>query len=164
MISGRKMSSLRYTLLRLTGLALGILLAGAVVAWAEAADTVSNADFKSAYDAAIADAKGSESLDPAYELLGVAGNARQRNLADLASGAANAFSDLIQRVSAIALKKGGSVAQDTLDQMVDLRFFAASTQIEKTGATLDAAMHSLFPVVTKTAEARADSASNWEDK
>ncbi|TAL01179.1 MAG: hypothetical protein EPO08_11180 [Rhodospirillaceae bacterium] len=159
------MSSLRYLILGFAGLVLGVVLAGSVAAWAQPGDNAASAaDFKSAYDAAITDAKGSESLDPAYELLGVAGNARQRNLTDMATGAANAFSDLIQRAATAALRKGGSVAQDTLDQLVDLRFFAGTTQIEKPATALDAAMRSLFPVVAKTLESRADSAPNWEDK
>jgi len=123
----------------------------------------SAADFKRAYDSAIADAKGNTTLDPAYELLGVAGNARQRNLTDMTAGAANAFADLIQRVTANAAKKGGSTAQDTLDQLVDLRFFAGTTQIEKTTTALDAAMRGLFPVVITIIETHA-AAPNWEDK
>jgi hypothetical protein len=112
----------------------------------------------------MANAKGADTLDPAYELLGVAGNARARNLKDMADGAAGAFADLMQRATASAQRKGGSAAQDTLDQMVDLRFFAETTQIEKTVSTLDAAMRQLFPAVAKGIEQRLDATQSWDDK
>lgn len=141
-----------------------VLLLASVAAHAAAPDAAAAVDFKQAYESAMANAKGADTLDPAYELLGVAGNARERNLKDMADGAATAFDDLVQRATATALHKGGSTAQDALDQMVDLRFFAETTQIEKTVSTLDAAMRQLFPVVAKGIEQRLDTAQNWDDK
>jgi hypothetical protein len=132
--------------------------------YAVAAEDASLVEFKRAYESAMANAKGNDTLDPAYELLGIAGNARERNIKDMTDGAAAAFADLVQRATTTALKKGGSIAQDTLDQMVDLRFFAETTQIERTVTTLDGAMRQLFPVATKTIELHVDSAPNLDEK
>jgi len=158
------MGSLRQIVLGTACLALGaFLVAGA--AYAQSGDAASSAaEFKRAYDSALTGAAGNDTLDPAYELLGVAGNARERNAKDMANGAADAFAQLIQRATAAALKKGGSVAQDTLDQMVDLRFFAETTQLEKTTTALDVALRTLFPAVAKANEQRIDTAANWDDR
>jgi hypothetical protein len=141
-------------------LLIGVLAGGSGVALA-ATDI---ADLRHAYDDALASARGSDSLDPAFELLGVAGTAHGRKVQDVDDGATRAFIDLVQRATAAAHKKGGSLARDTLDQFVDLRFFAHTSEIEAAMAALDGAMRDLFPVVSTSLQQQIDSASDWDDK
>jgi hypothetical protein len=158
------MSPLRRLTLHVTCFALGaaMMLSNA---WGQTADTTeSPAEFKHAYETAMADAKGRDTLDPAYELLGVAGSAHERGLNDLAANAAGAFADLVQRATATATRKGGSTAQDTLDELVDLRFFAETTHLDKATGALDTAMRMLFPVAAKTSAHRAESSAAWDEK
>src|SRR4051812_7975847 len=62
------------------------------------------ADLQGAFAEAAHDAKISDDLDPAYELLGIADNAQQKNFPQIAAKAAAAFADLVKRATTKALK------------------------------------------------------------
>ncbi len=123
-----------------------------------------NADLRSAFREAVRDAKISDELDPAYVLLGVAETAQKQNLPQIAADAATAFADLIKRATAKALKVGGDATQDTLDQLVDLRFMARTANLPLPQAALDDAMTSLFPPVSKAVQHKVDTAESWDEK
>ncbi|MBY0510804.1 MAG: hypothetical protein K2P94_11735 [Rhodospirillaceae bacterium] len=122
------------------------------------------ADLQSAYEDAAHDARLSDDLDPAYELLGIAETAHMQNFPQVAAKAATAFADLVKRATIKALKTGGSVLEDTLDQFVDLRFVARSANLPLPQAALDDAMTSLFPTVSAALQRKIDDAGPWDDK
>jgi len=159
------MAWLRFPALRVAGMTFGAMLAMIHATFAQMPTAASSAaDFKVTYDAAMAEARETEALDPAYELLGVAGNARTQNLNDMANSAADAFAALIQRATLAAQRKGAGYLQDTLDQLVDLRFFAETTRIPRATQALDTAMRALFAPVARGVEQQMDAAATWEDK
>jgi hypothetical protein len=160
---------LRFPPLRVAGftptvVVFGVLLSAGAPAHAQMPNPTSQTEFKQAYESAMADAQGSDSLDPAYELLGVAGNAHIQNLNDMANKAAEAFASLIQRATLAAHRKGGGYLQDTLDQMAELRFTAETTRLPRTTEALDNALRTLFPAVAHTIEQRADTAATWDEE
>ena len=161
------MSSPRF-FVRLLIAAVGISLIPADPAMAQAQGATERVepagDLQKAFETALASAKGSESLDAAYDLLGVAGTAQERGLKPLAEQSATTFVELVQRASAAALRKGGSTAHDTLDQLVDLRFFARSQEVVPAMTGLDAALRSLFPAVAKDIEQHIDKATEFDDQ
>jgi hypothetical protein len=123
-----------------------------------------NAELQQAFEAAQTSARTSDSLDPGYELLGIAGTAKSRDLKPLAPNAAAAFVDLVQRATAGAQRKRGSTARDTLDQLVDLRFLAKSEEVQPAMAALDTAMRTLFPEVSDALQKSIDAAKDWDEK
>lgn len=122
------------------------------------------ADLQSAYEDAAHDARLSDELDPAYELLGIAETAHMQNFPQVAAKAATAFADLVKRATIKALKTGGTVLEDTLDQFVDLRFVARSANLPLPQAALDDAMTSLFPTASTALQRKIDDAGPWDDK
>jgi hypothetical protein len=122
------------------------------------------ADLQSAYEESAHDARLSDDLDPAYELLGIAETAHMQNFPQIAAKAATAFADLVKRATIKALKTGGTMAEDTLDQFVDLRFVARSANLPLPQAALDEAMTSLFPTVSTALQRKIDDAGTWDDK
>lgn len=129
-----------------------------------AADKAAAEALRSAFRDAARDAKAGDELDPAYELLGIAEAAQQQELPQIAAEAAAAFADLVRRAAAGALKAGGSLAEDTLDQFVDLRFMARSANLTLPQAALDDSMAKLFPMVTASLQAKFDRTESWEEK
>lgn len=122
------------------------------------------ASLRIAFREAAREAKISDALDPAYELLGIAGSAQQYSLPQIAADAATAFADLVKRATAKALKTGGSATEDTLDQFVDLRFMARTANLPLPQAALDDAMTSLFPLVSAATQQKIDTAATWAEK
>jgi hypothetical protein len=139
-----------------------MILFGPVLAADKAA--APGADLQSAYEDAAHDARLSDDLDPAYELLGIAETAHMQNFPQIAAKAATAFADLVKRATTKALKTGGTVLEDTLDQFVDLRFVARSANLPLPQAALDDAMTSLFPTASTTLQRKIDDAGPWDDK
>ena len=131
---------------------------------ARAAENSAAADLRVAFREAAREAKTSDDLDPGYELLGIAQTAQQQNLPQIAAEAATAFADLVKRATAKALKTGGSAAEDTLDQFVDLRFMARTANLPLPQAALDDAMASLFPPVAMAVKRKFDDAPDWSAK
>jgi hypothetical protein len=131
-----------------------------------AADPASgvSADLQSAYEEAAHDARLSDDLDPAYELLGIAETAHMQSFPQVAAKAATAFADLVKRAATKALKTGGTPAEDALDQFVDLRVVARSANLPLPQAALDEAMASLFPTVSTGLQQKIDDAGSWADK
>lgn len=122
------------------------------------------ADLRAAFREAARDAKTRDDLDPGYELLGIAETAQQQNLPQIAAEAATAFADLVKRAAAKALRTGGSAAEDTLDQFVDLRFMARTANLPLPQAALDDAMASLFPPVAAAVQRKFEEAPDWSAK
>ena len=131
---------------------------------ASAADKASAEGLRSAFRDAARDAKLTDELDPAYELLGIAEAAQQQEIPQLAAEAAGSFADLVKRAAAKALKAGGELAEVTLDQFVDLRFMARSANLTLPQAALDDAITKLFPNVRTALEAKFNQAAEWTDK
>jgi hypothetical protein len=121
-------------------------------------------ELQATFDSAAASAKVSDGLDPAYDLLGIAGSAQARGMKPLGDKASAAFVDLVQRSAAVAQRKGGSLARDTLDQLIDLRFFARSQDVAAAMAGIDTALRGLFPFVAQAVEKRFDTATEWDEK
>jgi hypothetical protein len=122
------------------------------------------ADLQRAFTDAARNAKNSETLESAYVLLGMADAAQQQKLPQIAVKAATAFSDLVKRATAAALRAGGTNTEDTLDQLVDLRFVARTANLPLPQAALDEAMRSLFPAVAVALQRNIDNAARWENK
>ena len=131
---------------------------------AQGAQGDASADLRGAFREAARDAKGTDELDPAYVLLGVAESAQKQNLPQIAAEAATAFADLIKRATAKALKIGGAATEDTLDQLVDLRFMARTANLPLPQAALDDAMATLFPQVSAAVQRKIDEAESWDEK
>ncbi len=119
-------------------------------------------ELQRALDAVARDAKSGDSLDNAYELLALADTAQQLKAAQIAAGAGNAFSDLVRRATAGALKPGSATARDTLDQFVDLR--AAAYSVPAVQGALDDGLKALFPAVAGSIEKRIVTAATFEEK
>ena len=159
------MSSHRSRTCSLALAAIGLLFLIAPPALAQRGEPVqANVELQHAFDAAQTSARASDSLDPAYELLGIAGTAQARDIKPLAPNAAAAFVDLVQRATAAAQRKRGSAARDTLDQLVDLRFLAKSEEIQPAMKALDAAMRVLFPEVSEALQKSIDTAKDWDER
>jgi hypothetical protein len=126
--------------------------------------TAAIADLQAALDDAAHESRLSDDLDPAYRLLGIAETAQRQNLPDIAAKAATTFADLVKRSAVKALRLGGTTAEDTLDQFVDLRFVARTANLPLPQAALDDAMANLFPVVSVAVQQKIDDAGHWADK
>lgn len=146
-----------------------VIFLGPLAAASSGAAPDAAADLQGAYEDAAHDAKLSDDLDPAYELLGIAETAQMQNFPQIAAKAATAFADLVKRATVKALKTdgsktNGSTTEDTLDQFVDLRFVARSANLPLPQAALDEAMASLFPRVSTALQRKIDDAGPWADK
>ncbi len=119
-------------------------------------------ELQRALESATREAKAGDSLDNAYELLALADTAQQFKATQIATGAGNAFSDLVRRATASALKPGSKTARDTLDQFVDLR--TAAYTVPAVQGALDDGLKALFPAVAGGIEKRMVSAVAFEDK
>lgn len=119
-------------------------------------------ELQRAYESAVREAKAGDSLDNAYELLALADAAQQFKATQIAAGAGNAFSDLVRRATASALKPGSTTARDTLDQFVDLR--TAAYSVPAVQNALDDGLKALFPAVAGGIEKRIVSAPTFEEK
>ena len=131
---------------------------------AAAADKATAEGLRSAFLEAARDAKLTDELDPAYELLGIAEAAQQQDIPQLAAEAAGSFADLVKRAAAKALKTGGALAEVTLDQFVDLRFMARTANLTLPQSALDDAMTKLFPSVRTSLETKFNQAAEWAGK
>ena len=159
------MSSHRSRTCSLALATIGLALLFALPAAAQRGEqSQANAELQQAFDAANTSARASDSLDPAYELLGNAGTAQSRSILPLAPNAAAAFVDLVQRATAAAQRKRGSAARDTLDQLVDLRFLAKSEEVQPAMKALDVAMRTLFPEVSDALQKSIDAAKDWDER
>lgn len=132
-----------------------------------AAEAVRKADptlveLQRAYESAAREAKAGDSLDNAYELLALADAAQQLKATQIAIGAGNAFSDLVRRATANALKPDSTTARDTLDQFVDLR--TAAYSVPAVQNALDEGLKALFPAVAGSIERRIVTAATFEEK
>jgi len=156
-----RFSALSYGLL-MVGTAL--LFVAAPVAAQNSAQPDAASALRSAFRDAAREAKSSDELNPAYELLGLADTAQKQNLPQIAAEAAAAFADLVKRATKKALNTGGSELEDTLDQLVDLRFMARSANLPLPQAALDDAMVSLFPPVAAAVQRKVDAAEAWDEK
>jgi hypothetical protein len=119
------------------------------------------AELQRALDSATREARTADNLDPAYQLLTLADTAQQFRAPQIAAGAGVAFSDLVARTTAAALKRP-AMARDALDQFVDLRSAAFSSS--EAQAALDKAMGALFPAVAGSLEQAIAGTPNWDDK
>jgi len=134
-----------------------------LLAPAQAADTnAASASLRQTFAEASRAAKASDDLDPGYELLGVAEAAQKQNMTQIANQAAAAFADLVNRAAARAMK--GENSEDTLGQLVDLRFLARSTGIALPQTALDNATARLFPLVSAAVQKKFDAAAEWSEK
>ncbi len=125
-------------------------------------------ELQQAFNDAAHDASISDDLDPAYALLGIAETANQQNFPQIAAQAATAFADLVKRVTAKAVKTNGkagsSVAEDALDQFVDLRATARTANLPLPQAVLDDAMTTLFPLVAANVQKKIDTTATWPER
>src|SRR5690349_16764508 len=119
-------------------------------------------ELQRAYESAARESKAGDSLDNAYELLALADTAQQFKATQIAAGAGNAFSDLVRRAAASALKPGSTAARDTLDQFVDLR--TAAYSVPAVQNALDEGLKALFPAVAGGIEKRIVTAATFEEK
>lgn len=119
-------------------------------------------ELQRAYESAARQAKAGDSLDNAYELLALADAAQQYKANQIATGAGNAFSDLVRRATASALKPGSGTTRDTLDQFVDLR--TAAYSVPAVQNALDDGLKALFPAVAGGIEKRIVTAATFEEK
>ena len=119
-------------------------------------------ELQRAYESAAREAKAGDSLDNAYELLALADTAQQFKATQIAAGAGTAFSDLVRRATASALKPGSTSARDTLDQFVDLR--TAAYSVPAVQNALDDGLKALFPAVAGGIEKRIVGATSFEEK
>jgi len=139
------------------------LLLGPLLALPTAAQDAA-AELRTAFQEAAREAKASDDLDPAYELLGIAETAQQQNLPQIAAQAATAFADLVRRATVKAREIQGSVMEDVLDQFVDLRFMARTANLPLPQAALDDALVTLFPAVAANVQRKVDQAASWTEK
>src|SRR5690349_8254325 len=155
--------SLRLRLTSIAMMALAITIVGPAVFAAEgrkgADPTV--AELQRALDGAAREARSADNLNPAYELLTLADTATQFRAPQIVAGAGAAFSELVARTTAAALKRP-ALARDALDQFVDLRSAAFSSPEAQTA--LDKGMSVLFPAVAGGLEQSIANTVSWDDK
>jgi len=132
--------------------------------WAASALSEAELGLQMSLTSAVARARAVDELDPAYELVGIAGAAQHQGFERLAATASETFVDLVQRASKASMANGGNAAEDTLDQLVDLRFFARSTNILTVQVALDDALRRLFPFVAADMRSRISRAETWHEK
>ncbi|MDX2144579.1 MAG: hypothetical protein SFV19_14585 [Rhodospirillaceae bacterium] len=143
----------------LASLALGTWCAQATVS---AQDPIS--ELKTALDIAKSQAASSDGLDAAYEFIGIAEEANNAGNPEIATEAIAAFSSVVERAAEIAQRQSYMEGQNTLDQIVDLAFFARTNDIPAAETTLRKALGSLLPQLLANARRALAEAKEWTDK
>jgi hypothetical protein len=145
---------------RFSGLLLAILL---LVEGASAAQMQTDAtqfaqaqsvrELRASLESAKRQAAESEGLDAAYELVGIAEAAQNGGAQDLTSETVGLLNSVLDRATQSALSASIEDAQDTLDQLVDLSFFARTSKVTGADAVLQRSLRTLFPKIVNDVRA-----------
>lgn len=117
------------------------------------ADTPSLKDLRDSLANARREAQQAPGLDAAYELVGLADAAQQQNAAEIASEATTLLNTVLTRASEAAMTASIPEAHDAVDQLVDLSFFARTSQVTGADATLQKSLRALLPKVAQDVRA-----------
>ena len=96
------------------------------------------------YDEAMANAGDGGQLDAAYELLAVVESATAAGGTELAARASDGLIGLVNRAGRAANDLPAAAAQDSIDQLLDLKFSAGSSGLDRILAAIDSAMMPLI--------------------
>lgn len=102
-------------------------------------------ELRAALDDAKRDAAEDNGIDAAYKLVGIAEAAQSAQSMEITHEAVAALTTVIQRATQKALNLPLEDAQDTLDQLVDLAFFARSSKVESADAVFQGTVRTLLP-------------------
>lgn len=133
------------------------------------AQETSNADaireqLQSSLASGIAHEQETNNLDAAYELLGVADVAMRAHEPEIAARAAEALIATVDRALAASAQAPVSEVQDTLDQLLDLKFSASASGIDNVLKTIDHGMKALIPQIGNELRAQVDEQEDWETR
>ncbi|MCB2107968.1 MAG: hypothetical protein KDE14_09725, partial [Rhodobacteraceae bacterium] len=118
---------------------------------------------RGALDAALEQVKAGTGLDASYELLGIASSAKMQRLPDVEKRALNAFEGVVTAVAATLQQSDVQAAHDIVDQLVDLKIFAAANDVNEIQPVVDKALLQLVPLVTEDIASAAGS-NAWEQR
>jgi hypothetical protein len=118
-------------------------------------------DLRAALDNAKAQASSRQDLDDAYELIGIAEEANRGGDTAIATDAVAAFTGVIERAASRARTASFADGQDTLDQLVDLTFFARTNDIVAAESVLRISLRQLFPELLGAARKALDATADW---
>lgn len=102
--------------------------------------------------------KQTDGLDAAYELVGIADSAQQQHEPDIVKEATGALIQVLERAAAAAMKAPVADAHDTLDQLVDLSFFARTSNVTGADEVLQQSLRALLPKLTRDVRSELQSA------
>lgn len=134
----------------------------AVAADSPKASAAERARLQGALEAAQANVFGVNGLDAAYELLAVTDAATRSGAADVATQSGASLLSVIERATASSETAGGSAAQDSIDQLLDLKFSAGSSGLEAIVGAIDIAMQRLMTVAEAAQVATIESNGDWD--
>lgn len=90
----------------------------------------------------------SDTLDAAYELVGIIDEAQRIIAPDIAKEATTTLNIVIERATQSAITSSMADAHDTLDQLVDISFFARNSFVTGADTALQKSLRTLFPKIT----------------
>lgn len=111
----------------------------------QVAQAQSARELRASLDSAKRQAAETKGLDAAYELIGIVDAAQTTKLPDVAADALNILNGVLERAAQAAVNAPVEDAQDILDQLVDLSFFARTSNITGADAVLQKSLRALFP-------------------
>ena len=127
-------------LLRLSLVVVAVALIGAARTGAQPLQ-----DLRASLESAKQQAQKAEGLDAAYELVGIAEAADRQKRSEIATEAIGVFVGVTERATQAALQAPIADAQNTLDQLVDLSFFARTSNVAAADGVLQKSLRALFP-------------------
>ncbi|MBL8629123.1 MAG: hypothetical protein JNM81_05815 [Rhodospirillaceae bacterium] len=105
-------------------------------------------ELRSALASAKRQANNSDTLDAAYELVGIAEEAQKAKTTEIIQDATTTLIKVIEKATQSAMNAGIPDAHDTLDQLVDLSFFTRTSNVLGADDVLQKSLRLLFPKIT----------------
>ncbi len=105
-------------------------------------------DLRSALSNAKRQAESSDTLDAAYELVGIAEEAQNAKNTDISKDATTTLVRVIEKATQTAMNAGIADAHNTLDQLVDLSFFSRTSNVLGADDVMQKSLRLLFPKIT----------------
>jgi uncharacterized protein YdbL (DUF1318 family) len=105
-------------------------------------------DLRLALTSAKRQAESADTLDAAYELVGIAEESQKIKNDEIATEATTTLIRVIEKATQSAMNAGIADAHDTLDQLVDLSFFSRTSNVLGADDVLQKSLRLLFPKIT----------------
>ncbi len=121
-------------------------------------------DLRLALTNAKRQAESSDTLDAAYELVGIAEEAQNAKNADIIKDATTTLVRVIEKATQAAMNAGIADAHDTLDQLVDLSFFSRTSNVLGADDVMQKSLRLLFPKITSDVRSALSTANTSSER